>query len=295
MTISGLSSLIFHDMIKIVTDSTSDVPPDIAAQLGISIVPVIVQIDGVSYLDGVTLSRQQFYSNLDSYREIPKTAAPSPETFVKVFREARNQGADEIIAIHVNRKFSALCNVAEVAAQEVATEGLRVHVVDSKTVTMGLGWLAIIAARLVQTSQSAQDIVHTIESMRKQVYVYPLIDTLKYLRKSGRASALMASIGDMLQIKILLSVYDGLISQVDRIRTRSRGIARMLEVAHGHHNVQYISVMHTSNDMQADMTHLQTHLSDLIPVEQQMAVQVTPVLGTHVGPMAVGIAMVADV
>jgi fatty acid-binding protein DegV len=127
------------------------------------------------------------------------------------------------------------------------------------------------------------------------VYIYALIDTLQYLRKSGRASAFTAGIGDMLQIKVLLSVHNSVVSQIDRIRTRSRGIARLLEAAHSHRHVQHLSVLHTSDGMEADINYLQTQLSDLAPIDQQFALQVTPVIGAHVGPMAVGVALIADV
>jgi DegV family protein with EDD domain len=282
-------------MIKVVTDSTSDVPPEIAAELNISVVPVIVQIDGISYLDGITLTRQQFYDDLNSYHEIPKTAAPSPEAFAKVFRQAGAQGAEDIISIHVNRKFSGLCGVVEVAAQDVAADGLRVHVVDSETVTMGLGWLAVTAARMARAGARANQIVSAIEAMRQHVYIYAMMDTLQYLRRSGRANALIAGLGDMLQIKVLLGVHNSVVTQVDRIRTRSRGMARLVEVAHAHRSVQHLSVLHTSNGMVNDLTYLQSQLSDLMPAERQFVLQVTPVIGAHVGPMAVGVAVVADV
>jgi DegV family protein with EDD domain len=282
-------------MIKIVTDSTSDVPADLAAQLGISVVPVILEIDGATYRDGITITRRQFYTNLERYREIPKTAAPSPEEFVRVFRAAQADGADEIVSIHVNRKFSALCDAAALAARDVAASGLRVHVIDSETVTMGLGWLAIVAARMARQGARSAEIIRHVEALRPRVFIYALVDTLKYLRKGGRANALTAGIGDMLQIKILLSVHDGLVTQVDRIRTRSRGIARLVEMAHRHRNAQTLSVLHTSEGTENDVRHLQAQLSDLMPVEQQFAMEVTPVIGAHVGPMAVGFTLVADV
>ena len=282
-------------MIKIVTDSTSDVPSNIATELGIDIVPVLIEIDGVTYQDGVTLSREQFYSKLGQYRDIPRTAAPPTEKFVSVYRAAKAEGADEVISIHLNRKFSALINAAEVAAQEVSAEGIRVHVVDSEAVSMGLGWLALVAARMARESGTAGEIIRHVEALRQRVCLYAIIDALRYLRKSGRANALMAGIGDMLQIKVLLSVQHGLVNQVDRIRTRQRSLARMVEVARErHHNLQHLSILHTSGGQENDTAYLSEQLGNMAPGGQQYNLQVTPVLGTHVGPMAIGLIVVDD-
>ena len=282
-------------MVKVVTDSTSDVPADLAADLSIGIVPAIVEIDGNSYLDGISLSRQQFYTNLNVYREIPKTAAPSPEQFTDLYRAAHAQGASEIISIHLNSGFSGLLKVAEVAARDASAEGVPVQVVDSQTVTMGLGWLAIIAARMADQGAQVNEIINRIEELRPHVRIYAVVDTLRYLRKSGRANALLAGIGDMLQIKVLLCVQNGIVTQIDRIRTRTRGLARLNEVAHSHKTVKHLSILYTSEGQERDLTTLRTALTDLVPIEQQFVRQVTPVIGAHVGPLAVGLAMIADV
>jgi DegV family protein with EDD domain len=160
---------------------------------------------------------------------------------------------------------------------------------------MGLGWLAMTAAHLAGHGSSATEIISRVEALRSHVYIYAIVDTLQYLRKSGRANPLVAGIGDMLQIKIVLGVHNGTIAQIDRIRTRTRGIARLLELAHTHRHVQHLSVLHTSNNMENDVRYLQSQLSDLSPIDQQFALQVTPVIGAHVGPLALGVAMVADV
>jgi DegV family protein with EDD domain len=282
-------------MIKIITDSTSDIPVDIAQRLAIGIVPVVIVIDGVSHVDGVTLSREQFYASLDKYRDIPMTAAPAVEAFANAFRSAHAEGADEIIAIHLNRRFSALCSVADIAAREVEAEGIRVHVVDSMSLSMALGWLVISAAQMAQSGITAPEIIRRINAMRTRTYVYALVDSLQYLRKSGRASALTAGIGEMLGIKVLLRIHDSEVLQIDRIRTRTRGLARLIEVAHQHRRLENLTVLYTNSDMSAEVLTVQSQCADLMPVEQQYALQVTPVIGAHVGPLAIGISVFADV
>ena len=282
-------------MVKIVTDSTSDVPAELAARYDISVVPVIIEVDGATQLDGITLTRQQFYTNLESYRELPKTAAPSPDVFAGVYRKAQAAGADQIVSIHLNRRFSGLCGAAEMAAQEVLADGLSVHVIDSETVTMGLGWLVITAAQMAQQGAGVKEIADRILSLRSHMRIYALIDTLRYLRKGGRASALVAGIGDMLQIKVLINVRGGNVEQIDRIRTRRRGIDRLLEVAQSHRGVQHLSILYTTLKEENDIAQFQSSLSHVMPVERQYSMQITPVIGTHVGPLAIGVAMAVDV
>ena len=282
-------------MVKIVTDSTSDLPTEIASQLDISVVPVILQIDGTTLVDGISITRQQFYANMNSYRDIPKTASPSLDEFVRVYRSRLTHAEDEVVAIHVNRKFSGLCNMADVAAREVNASGQKVTVVDSETVTMGLGWLAITAARMAREGATASAIIERVKDLRMHVRIYALIDTLKYLRKGGRANAVVAGIGDMLKIKVLICVRDGNVEQLDRVRTRARGISRLIEAAHTHQHTSHLSVLSTTTGAENDIANLRLQLSDLVPYDQQYTMQVAPVIGTHVGPMALGLAMAVNV
>lgn len=282
-------------MIKIVTDSTSDIPPDIARQLGICVVPVVIVTDAVSHVDGVTLTRQQFYDSLETYHDVPRTASPPMETFANAFRAAQQEGATDIIAIHLNQRFSVLYSVVDLAAREVGHEGIRVHVIDSQTLSMGLGWLVIVAARMARGGATVSEITRSIEAMRAQAYIYALVDNIKYLSKSGRANALTAGIGDLLQLKVLLLVHAGEVTQIDRIRTHARGVTRLIEVARQHQQVQHLSLLYTSNGMTSEIEMLKTRLSDLAPHDNVFTVQVAPVIGAHVGPHTIGLAMFADV
>ena len=282
-------------MVRVVTDSTSDLPDDVAVRMGISVVPVVLEVDGTTYLDGVSITRQQFYSCFTSYRDVPKTASPPLDDFLRVYRAMLTREEDEVVAVHLNKRFSSLCNVADLAARELNVNGKRVHVVNSETVTMGLGWLTIVAAEMAANGSTAQEIIRRIEELKPKVIVYALIDTLKYLRKGGRANALVAGLGDILQIKILIRVHRGEITQIDRIRTRARGMARLVEVAHSHTKLSHLSVLSTTTGAENDVTILRKQLGDLVPIDQQFTMQVTPVIGTHVGPLALGVAMAIDV
>ncbi|HEY3288989.1 MAG TPA: DegV family protein [Anaerolineae bacterium] len=282
-------------MVKIVTDSTADLPAEIVQKLGISIVPLIVETDGAALIDGITITRQQFYANLSQYRELPKTASPSPDVFASVYRANLQGEDDEVVAIHLNSKFSSVYDSAKLAAASINAGSERVHVIDSETVTMGLGWLALVADQMARSGASAKSIIEKVESLRSHIRIYALMDTLRYLRKGGRANAVVAGIGDLLQVKILLRVQNGSIEQIDRIRTRARGIARMIDVAHRYRSYEHLSVLFTTTNGDNEIKNLQNQLKDLIPVDQQFAMQVTPIIGTHVGPMALGLAIAADV
>lgn len=282
-------------MIKIATDSTADLPADVVQKLGISVVPLIVEVDGKVLLDGVTLTRQEFYANLSLYRNLPKTASPSTDVFAATYRSLLVEESDEVVAIHLNRKFSAVYDAAKLAANMLNAGRERVHVVDSETVTMGLGWMVLVAEQMARGGATAQSIIEKVESLRSHIRIYALMDTLQYLRKGGRANALVAGIGDLLQVKILLRIQNGSIEQIDRVRTRSRGIARMVEVAHQHRGYEHLSVVSTTTNGDNEIMKLQSQLSDLMPIDQQFAMQVTPIIGTHVGPMALGLAIAVDV
>lgn len=279
-------------MIRVVTDSTADIPEEMVARLGITVIPMLVNIDGEMREDGVNLTREEFYTQLPHYKALPKTAANSPGVMIDIYRSLKAAGADQIIAIHIGRKISGVCNAADVAAADVRAEGIDVRVVDSMSLTMGLGWLVITAAEMAAQGASADEIVAEIERLRTGTYILAMADTLKYLRKSGRVSAVTAGIGELLQIKLLVNVKDGSITQLDRVRTRGRGIDRLIDEARKlPGQIRHISLLHSSGDQHQDIALVQSRLSDLATIEPAQPVLVTPVIGAHIGPMALGLAI----
>ena len=208
-------------MIRVVTDSTSDLPPQVARDLGIGVVPVITEIDGVTYRDGVDLQREQFFTELPAYRDC-KTATPPSADFIAAYAQQIAQGATEILSIHLGRRYSALCDSAMVAAQEMTARGVPVRVVDSGTLTICLGWMAQSAAEMARQGMDTPGILKAIDAMRPRGVIYAMADTLKYLRRSGRVSAITAGIGDLLQIKLLVDVSNGEINQLHSTADRRR-------------------------------------------------------------------------
>jgi len=280
-------------MIKVVTDSTCDVPPATAGGLGVTILPMIVEVDGIAYQDGVNLTRQQFYESLPTYSTFPKTAAGSPGLFADAYRAARAEGASGVISVHIARAVSGVCNAAELAAADVAGEGIRVHVVDSGSMTMGLGWLVIAAAEMAQRGASLDEITAELEALKQRIRILAMADTLKYLRKSGRVSSITAGLGELLQIKLLVELKQGAVNQLDRVRTRGRGIERLIEeVRQAAGNPQRFTIVHTSGTSAEDLERLRRELQPLAPIEPAEPVLITPVIGAHFGPGGLGVVIV---
>jgi len=286
-------------MIRIVTDSVSDLPDAEALRLGIDVVPMLVEIDGASYRDGVDLSREQFYAQLVSGHVFPRTAVPGMGAFIAAYRALAEQGASDILSIHLSKRYSSVVDAAiaaaQVAQQEPWCRGTRIHVLDSGSIEIGLGWMAIEAAEMAAQGGGVQAIMDELVRLRRRIHIYAMADTLKYLRKGGRVNALVGGIGELLQIRLLVEINDGTVSQMDRARTRSRGIERLIEAAHAQQGVKRLAVLHSGGDITADVAYIQQRVSDLLPLDQQWMMLATPVLGAHFGPLGLGIALLTDV
>ena len=266
-----------------------DVPGAIVARYRIGIAPTLLQIEGREYRDEVDISRDQFYADLPRYRVLPKTAAASPATFVELYRAT---GAQTVISIHLSAQLSAMHQSAQLAAQELGSE-IAVHVFDSRNISMGTGWQVIAAAEMASRGASVADILAYLAEMRPRVRVYALLDTLTFLRRSGRVSAITAGIGEALQIKPLLEVKDGRVIQLERARLKERGVQRLIEIARSFDRLERLCVLYTGAGMEATVQRVQEALRDRVPIESQLVQQVTPGIGAHLGPGGIGVALVA--
>lgn len=275
--------------VRIVTDSTSDVPPDMAARLRITVVPAYVQIGNHSYRDGrvsAGLSREEFYSQLPTMPVVPTTAVPPADEFAAAYRSLTPE-ADEVIAIVVAADLSGMYNVAHLGAREVPD--LKVHVVDSGQTTMGLGWMAVAAAEAAAEGRNAQEILTLLEDMKRRVRVYAMLDTLEYLRRSGRVSWARAKAAQVLHIKPIVELLLGQVRDVGRTRTRRRAIERLVELTRALGPVERLAILHT---YAPEIDVLRHRLADLCSPKQPLTVAVTTIIGAHVGPEALGVAAV---
>jgi len=276
--------------IRIVTDSTSDVPPALAAEYGLHIIPSYVNIGENSYLDLVDLSRAEFYEKLPTYARVPTTAAPAAGVFAECYRQLINEGATTIISIHVAGTLSAMWNSARLGAEEIGE--VPVHVFDSRQVSMGLGLLALLAGRAAAEGQPAEAILQSLEDAVPRTHVFATLDTLEYLRRSGRVSWTEFSLGTLLRIKPMLHVYEGEVLSLERVRTRRRALAQLREHVVALGPLQDAALVYTQDlDGLAEWREM---VRPLFPAgKEPIAVEVTPAIGAHVGPGALGIACIA--
>ena len=275
--------------IRIVTDSTCDLPASVVAEHGITVIPLFINVGKQSFLDGIDLTREEFYTQLPSYSVTPTTAIPGHETVARTYRELAQVGADEILSIHISPSLSGMLDVARVAAQEVSEA--KVTVVDSRQLSMGLGFSVLAAARAAVEGRSMDEILALLEDQIPRTRVWAALDTMEYLRRSGRVNHLMANIGNLLKIKPLLIMNDGVASS-ERVRTRKGAYKRLIQLVRELGPVEQLALVHTNAADRAATLWGQARA--LFPqLADPLSVDVTPVLGTHLGPGAVGFAAVA--
>ncbi len=264
----------------VVTDSTADLPGDWRERYDIEVVPLKVLFGEETFRDGVDMNNQEFFARLATSTRLPTTSAPSPGEFAQVYERLANDH-DGCISIHIGAQLSATAESARVGAQSV--EGFRVEVIDSETVTMPMAFLCKVAAESASLDEATAAVKQRIPGCR----VLALLDTLRYIEMGGRVSRAQAMIGTMLDLKPLLLVKDREIKSVDRVRTRSRAIPRMLEFFESDMPVEYVGVMHAQapEDAEQIAAGLRKHHPALeIPIGQ-----IGCVLGTHTGPKALGL------
>ena len=273
--------------IRIVTDSTSDLPESVAGEHGIVVLPAYVNVGEESYLDRVELSRRAFYERLPSLPEPPTTAAPAVGAFTEVYEKLSAEGASEILSIHLSANLSGILNAARLGAE--ATDAVQVTLFDSRQLSMGLGLLALTAAQDAAAGYAMDEITGRLEERVGRTHVFGVLDTLEYLRRSGRVSWAAFGVGTLLRIKPLLHVYDGDVEMIERVRTRSRAVRRLIEHVEALGPLERVVVLHTSNAGGA--AALSEEARHLFPAQDNFpAVELTPTIGAHLGPGALGLA-----
>lgn len=270
----------------IITDSTADLPPEILAQYDIGVVPTYLVIEGKSLPDGAALDRTEFYRNLPFLPQHPTTAAPSIGEIAALFETMLRRGYEQIVAIHLSATLSNTCNHARLAAQGFTG---RVQVLDSQQISLGLGFQVLAAARAAQRGETIHQILAAANSIRTRVHVVAMLDTLEYVRRSGRVSWARAALGNLLQIKPFVGLSDGEVLRLEQTRTRQKGLARLLQRLQALLPLTQLGILH-SNAEQDALTVLEALQPTL--TEPPLIMQVTPVLGNHVGPNGVGFAAV---
>ncbi|GAB4481283.1 MAG: DegV family protein [Anaerolineae bacterium] len=272
-------------MIAIVTDSATDIPSDLAAEHAIHVVPALINIGQQSYRDGIDMTREHFYEWLPHMPGHPLTSAPSPAAFMETYEEALKH-AGQVISVHISSKLSGIYNAARLAAEEFRG---RIHVIDTAQLSMAAGWVALAASQAVRKGETLEGVLHSIQDVMSRVRLYAVLNTTEYLARSGRINMVQAGLTTIFNIKPIIEVRDGMIAGLDRIRTWSRAVDRLSERVRDLAPLDRLAVMHANTRDAA--TEFVTRFKDILPGGGPAVISdVTPAIGVHAGPGALGVA-----
>jgi DegV family protein with EDD domain len=270
--------------VAIVTDSTADLPPQLLKQKAIRVVPLTLNFEGRSLLDGVDIRPTEFYRKLPNATTHPTTSQPSPGQFAEVYNELLADHA-EIVSIHISEKLSGTYASALQAAD--MTDPARVRVIDSHLVSMSLGLLTLAASEMAAQGNSADAIVERASAMRDHVQTFFSVATLEFLRRGGRIGRASALLGSVLQVKPVLCIRDGLVTPLERVRTFDRALNRIVELSREVDTGKGLCVIVGHGDAEADAERVARELE---PVAETLMIQpLGPVVGAHAGPGVVGV------
>lgn len=266
--------------IKIVTDSTADLPPDLIQELGITIVPAYVGFGNKTYKDGIDISQDEVYHKMVTENIPATTSQPPPADFADVYKKLLKE-TDEIVSIQATSKLSGLYNSA-LQGKDMASGGNRIAVVDSLSTSMGLGMLTILAAKMAKAGDNLSNIIEELRQSIPQTRLWGFFDTLKYVLQGGRLGKAKALVGSMLPVKAFLTMRDGEIHPVGLVRTRAKGIERLVNSFKNAVNVQDVAVVYST--IPDDAQTLKERISAIFDRGPVHVSRLGPALGVHGGP-----------
>jgi DegV family protein with EDD domain len=275
--------------VRIVTDSSCDLTAAEAAELGIEVVPLTIRFGDEEYVDREQLSPEDFYRKMAASPMLPETAAPSPGAFEERFRKLAAEGADGVVCINISRDLSATGEAAQQAARSLAGE-VDVRVVDSKSITSGLGTLVLRAARAASDGQDAASIAGMVESLRPRTRVYGALDTLENLKKGGRIGGAQAMIGSMLSIKPIIDISTGVVEEASKQRTRKKALAWLKERILEAGEMEDLAIMHADAPDIDEFVDVVRQERPGVPIRVGW---IGAVIGTHGGRGIMGVTFLA--
>ena len=274
-------------VVKVVTDSTSDLSPQIVNELGISVVPLNVHFGEVTYRDGIDLSAEEFFQKLVSSPILPTTTQPSVGAFLEIYN-ALAEETNEIVSIHISAKLSGTYNSALVAKNSLEKD-CRIEVMDSLQATMATGLIVIAAARAAKAGANLDEVLAVARKAISQMRIRALLDTLEYLQKGGRIGKAQAFLGTILNVKPLIKLEDGEVHPVERVRSRARAIQHLCDFVQSFPHISDMAIMHSATPEEAEA--LADRLDPVFPKNRVHIASFGPVMGTYTGPGALGIAL----
>jgi DegV family protein with EDD domain len=269
--------------VRVVTDSAADLTDDLASALGVTVVPLTIRFGTDEFVDRQDLTPTEFYARCAASSVLPETAAPSPGAFESAFRGAFDAGADAVVCINLSSGLSATMASAQNAAR--ALDGRDIRVLDSRSVTWGLGSQVVAAANAAAGGATADEVVALVEDMVTRTRVYGTLDTLENLKKGGRIGGAQALIGTLLSLKPIIAV-EGTVEEAGRARTRSKALKALVDKVREAGAVENVGVMHGSAP---DIDDFVTLLSDVVPRDAIHVGEIGATIGVHGGPRVMGV------
>jgi len=271
--------------VRIVTDSSCDLPQAMADALGIRIVPLSVRFGDTEYIDRTTITATEFWSKCAASATLPETAAPSPGSFEETYRSLAAEGATAIVVVSLSSDLSATMQSAELAARAVAP-GIDVRIVDSRNASMGLGLTVLACAELAKTGASADEVVARAQSVIPRTRVFAALDTLDNLKKGGRIGGAKAMLATVMSIKPLISITNGLVEEAGKQRTRSKALAHLVDILRNQEvPIERLAVL---NAQCADIDAFIAMVKEVYTGEIIVG-DIGAVIGTHAGQGTIGI------
>jgi DegV family protein with EDD domain len=270
--------------VRVVTDSAADLDAELADELGVRVVPLTIRFGADEFVDRQDLTPAEFYARCAASPVLPETAAPSPGAFDTAFRSLFDEGADTVVCINLSSGLSATMQSAENAARGL--EGRDIRIVDSRSVTWGLGSQVVTAARAARDGASADEVVRLVEDMIPRTRVYGSLDTLDNLKKGGRIGNAQALLGTLLSIKPLVTIVDGVVEEGGKARTRSKALKVLVDKVAEAGAVENLAVMH---GQAPDLDEFLELLAAVHPRDQIHVGDIGATIGVHAGPRVMGV------
>ncbi len=271
--------------IRIVTDSSCDLPPELASKHRIEIVPLTIRFGDQEFVDRRDLSPKEFWARCAMSPVLPETAAPSPGAFEEAFRRAAGEGSEGVVCITLSAALSATYGAAELAAR-AAADAVPVRVVDSRSLTMALGNMCLSAAREAESGKGVDAVAQVVEELTSRTRVYAALDTLENLKKGGRIGGAQAMVASMLSIKPIIDVTGGKVEQESKQRTRAKSLRYLADKVREHPRVENLAVMHGDAPDVEEMLDL---LAPVYPRDEIIVGDLGAVIGAHGGPRTMGV------
>ena len=266
--------------VKIVTDSSADMPAELIKELGITVVPLYVRFGDEVYRDGVDINVDEFYQRLTHDPVHPTTIQPSPQDFIDAYQKLVPE-ADGIVSIHISSKLSGTCNSATQGGEQVE-KGCPIEVIDSQSTTIGLGLISIAAATVAKAGGDIKQVLEEVKTAISDIHLLGLFDTLKYLYLGGRIGKAKQLLGSVLNVKPMVTLKDGEVVPAGQVRTRAKGVDRLVDFAQSATNIKDLSVAYNTTPDEAQA--LAERVGPVFDKKQVKLARIGPIIGVHGGP-----------